>query len=185
MAPQARLGVASTGLVAEGYRGGVGSESARSASGSSARARGGVGGAAQRARAWARPRKLTAEQRAQIPALLARGAEAYGFAGDVWTASRVAEVIERTFGVRYHARSCQSAAAPGGLEPAAADPAGHPARRGRRSRAGTRSAGPPSKKSERRRIYHRLGRRIRLLSAAARGADVGATRGRRRCCASS
>ena len=46
--------------------------------------------------------RLTAEQKAQIPALLAKGAEAYGFRGDVWTASRVAEVIKQTFGVRYH-----------------------------------------------------------------------------------
>src|SRR5512142_511000 len=46
--------------------------------------------------------RLTPEQKAQIPALLAKGAEAYGFRGDVWTARRVAEVIERTFGVRYH-----------------------------------------------------------------------------------
>jgi transposase len=48
------------------------------------------------------PSQLTAEQRAQIPALLARGAQAYGFRGDVWTAKRIAEVIWRTFGVRYH-----------------------------------------------------------------------------------
>jgi len=48
------------------------------------------------------PSKLTAEQRAQIPALLVRGAPAYGFRGDVWTAKRIAEVIWRTFGVRYH-----------------------------------------------------------------------------------
>jgi transposase len=46
--------------------------------------------------------RLTPEQKAQIPGLLAKGAEAYGFRGDVWTASRVAKVIERTFGVRYH-----------------------------------------------------------------------------------
>src|SRR5436190_21266199 len=46
--------------------------------------------------------RLSAEQKAQIPTLLARGAQAYGFRGDVWTASRVAEVIARTFGVRYH-----------------------------------------------------------------------------------
>ena len=46
--------------------------------------------------------RLTAEQKAQIPELIAKGAEAYGFRGDVWTASRVAEVIKRTFGVRYH-----------------------------------------------------------------------------------
>jgi winged helix-turn-helix protein len=46
--------------------------------------------------------RLTAEQKAQLPHLLAKGAEAYGFRGDVWTARRVAEVIEQTFGVRYH-----------------------------------------------------------------------------------
>src|SRR5215472_16913835 len=38
------------------------------------------------------PSKLTAEQHAQIPILLARGAHAYGFGGDVWTAKRIAEV---------------------------------------------------------------------------------------------
>ena len=46
--------------------------------------------------------KLTAEQRAQLPALLVYGAEAYGFLGEVWTTPRVATVIEREFGVRYH-----------------------------------------------------------------------------------
>jgi len=45
--------------------------------------------------------RLSAEQRTQIPALLERGAPAYGFRGDVWTANRVAEVIAQTFGVRY------------------------------------------------------------------------------------
>jgi hypothetical protein len=37
--------------------------------------------------------RLTVEQKVQLPALLAKGAETYGFRGDVWTASRVAEVI--------------------------------------------------------------------------------------------
>ncbi len=49
-----------------------------------------------------RPPKLTAEHRAQIPELLARGAEAQGFRGDVWTATRIASVLFRRFGVRYH-----------------------------------------------------------------------------------
>jgi transposase len=40
--------------------------------------------------------RLTEEQKAQIPQLRALGAETYGFRGDVWTASRVAEVIRRT-----------------------------------------------------------------------------------------
>lgn len=49
--------------------------------------------------------KLTAEQRAQIPVLLARGAEAYGFTGDVWTQRRIAAVLQRAFHVRYHPAS--------------------------------------------------------------------------------
>lgn len=46
--------------------------------------------------------KLTDEQRGELPALLARGAEAFGFRGEVWTAKRVTAVIRREFGVRYH-----------------------------------------------------------------------------------
>jgi len=46
--------------------------------------------------------KLSAEQLAQLPDLLDRGAEAYGFRGQVWTCKRVAEVMRRTFGVAYH-----------------------------------------------------------------------------------
>lgn len=46
--------------------------------------------------------RLTAEQRAQIPELLQRGAESFGFRGDIWTCARVAEVIRREFGVSYH-----------------------------------------------------------------------------------
>ncbi len=46
--------------------------------------------------------RLTAEQRAQIPALLTGGAEAHGFIGDLWTTRRVATVIGRAFGVSYH-----------------------------------------------------------------------------------
>jgi transposase len=45
--------------------------------------------------------RLSVEQKAQIPVLLAKGAEAYGFRGNVWTAKRVASVIENTFGIKY------------------------------------------------------------------------------------
>src|SRR5437867_2831188 len=45
---------------------------------------------------------LTPEQQARVPALLARGAQAWGFRGDRWTRERVAEVIRREFGVKYH-----------------------------------------------------------------------------------
>ena len=46
--------------------------------------------------------RLTADQRAQVPPLLTKGAEAYGFIGDLWTTGRVAAVIKRAFGVSYH-----------------------------------------------------------------------------------
>jgi transposase len=46
--------------------------------------------------------KLSEEQRQQIPQLLAQGAEAHGFRGDVWTSRRIRDVIARQFGVRYH-----------------------------------------------------------------------------------
>jgi transposase len=48
------------------------------------------------------PPRLTPAQRTQLPELLAYGAEAYGFLGDVWTTKRIAAVIEREYGVRYH-----------------------------------------------------------------------------------
>jgi transposase len=46
--------------------------------------------------------KLSPEQRAQLPALLDKGAEAFGFRGQVWTTERVAQMIKQTFGVSYH-----------------------------------------------------------------------------------
>jgi transposase len=49
-----------------------------------------------------RPPRLTPEQKAAIPGKLSLGAEAYGFAGDVWTCERIARVILKEFGVEYH-----------------------------------------------------------------------------------
>jgi transposase len=53
------------------------------------RAREGGAEALRRRLAPGSPPKLTTEQRAQLPHLLAQGAEAFGFRGDVWTAKRV------------------------------------------------------------------------------------------------
>ncbi len=50
--------------------------------------------------------KLSAEQLAELPGLLNRGSEAFGFRGEVWTTKRVAEVIKREFGVSYHPAHC-------------------------------------------------------------------------------
>src|SRR5215207_789121 len=66
------------------------------------RAREGGVEALRRRMAPGSPPKLTTEQRAQLPLLLAQGAEAFGFRGDVWTAKRVTTLIRREFGVRYH-----------------------------------------------------------------------------------
>jgi transposase len=46
--------------------------------------------------------KVTREQLDQVEAELAKGAEANGYANDLWTLQRVAEVIERMTGVQYH-----------------------------------------------------------------------------------
>jgi transposase len=48
------------------------------------------------------PSRLSDEQRARLPELLAQGAQAHGFRGEVWTCERVAVVIRREFGVSYH-----------------------------------------------------------------------------------
>lgn len=44
---------------------------------------------------------LSATELRQLPALLQRGAEAYGFRGAVWTRARVGQVIRQQFGVTY------------------------------------------------------------------------------------
>jgi transposase len=46
--------------------------------------------------------KLSPEQLAKLPDILARGAVAYGFSGQVWTHLRIAKVIQWTMGVSYH-----------------------------------------------------------------------------------
>ena len=46
--------------------------------------------------------RLTDEQFAQIPELIARGPEAFGFRGSQWTTKRVASALKQVFGVSYH-----------------------------------------------------------------------------------
>ena len=46
--------------------------------------------------------RLSADQLARLPELLHRGAEAYGFRGQVWTRGRIAAVIYLEFGISYH-----------------------------------------------------------------------------------
>jgi transposase len=49
-----------------------------------------------------RPPKLGAQARKKLQRLLLKGARSAGFHNDLWTCPRVAQVIERHFGVRYH-----------------------------------------------------------------------------------
>ena len=49
-----------------------------------------------------RPPKLSKRQRKTLVRILLRGALAAGFSSDLWTGRRLAEVIQRTFGVEHH-----------------------------------------------------------------------------------
>ena len=49
-----------------------------------------------------RPARLSREQKKELVQVLLKGPQAAGFATDLWTLARVAKVIEREFGVRYH-----------------------------------------------------------------------------------
>ena len=49
-----------------------------------------------------RPAKLSDKDRARLEAVLLKGAKAAGYASDLWTCPRIAEVIEQRFEVTYH-----------------------------------------------------------------------------------
>lgn len=49
-----------------------------------------------------RPPKLDMRQRRRLVTLLLKGAMAHGYRTEIWTTARVAALIRKTFGVRYH-----------------------------------------------------------------------------------
>jgi transposase len=49
-----------------------------------------------------RPWKLDQAQRKRLVDLLLRGPLAHGYRTNLWTTARIAEVVERKFGIRYH-----------------------------------------------------------------------------------
>ena len=49
-----------------------------------------------------RPPKLTARQQQRLVTALLKGAMAHGYRTELWTTARIAEVIEKTFGIQYH-----------------------------------------------------------------------------------
>lgn len=62
---------------------------------------GGLRGLRQR-KASGRPARLTRAEKQTLRRVLRRGALAAGFPNDRWTLSRIGQVIQRDFGVRYH-----------------------------------------------------------------------------------
>ena len=60
----------------------------------------GVDGLRKR-RATGRPSRLTADQVDGIRKMYFEGARAYGFEADRWTTERLAQAIDRQFGIRY------------------------------------------------------------------------------------
>src|SRR4030042_2283741 len=49
-----------------------------------------------------RPPRLTSKQKKRIVRLLTQGAMAHGYRTELWTTQRIADLIERQLGVRYH-----------------------------------------------------------------------------------
>ncbi|MBU1671008.1 MAG: winged helix-turn-helix domain-containing protein [Actinobacteria bacterium] len=53
-------------------------------------------------KASGRPPRLTDKQKSKLEKILLKGSIASGYRTDLWTTARIAEVIERNFGVSYH-----------------------------------------------------------------------------------
>jgi len=49
-----------------------------------------------------RKRRMTKAQHRRLERMLAQGAQAHGWANDLWTTPRVTELIRREFGIEYH-----------------------------------------------------------------------------------
>src|SRR5215213_6393532 len=77
---------------------------------------GGPGGL-RRGRHTGRPARLTGIEWARLGSLLQRGALAAGFDTEQWTLRRVAHLIRREFGARYHFRSLGRALHAHGFSP--------------------------------------------------------------------
>lgn len=80
-----------------------------------------------------RPCKLNARQRRALVGCLLKGAGAFGFATDLWTCPRIAQLIEQRYGVHYHVDAIPRVMASLGFSPSEArTPGGRTRRRGYR-----------------------------------------------------
>ena len=62
-------------------------------------------GASRASSCWrppGRPPKLSPAQRRRLGAVLLKGARANGYRTELWITRRIAQVVERVFGVSYH-----------------------------------------------------------------------------------
>ncbi len=50
-------------------------------------------------------RKLSPDQRSQLLSALVCGAEAWGYAGNVWTTARISDLLKNQLGIDYHPHS--------------------------------------------------------------------------------
>ena len=64
--------------------------------------RGGGSDALKAKPAPGRPSRLTAKQKTRLIGFLTEGAMAHGYRTELWTSQRIAALIERRLGVRYH-----------------------------------------------------------------------------------
>jgi transposase len=117
------------------------------------------------------PRRLNPADREKLAALLERGAESFGFRGELWTCPRVAKVIEREFGVKYHPAHVSRILKDLGWTPQ------KPIRRAKQRQEAEiqrwkEERWPALKKSGPRRTHHHFHRRIGRVSAADCGAHL-------------
>lgn len=67
-----------------------------------------------------RPPKLSARQRRALVGCLLKGAGAFGFATDLWTCPRIAQLIQQRYGVHYHVDAVPRVMASLGFSPSEA-----------------------------------------------------------------
>lgn len=67
-----------------------------------------------------RPPKLNARQRRALVGCLLKGAGAFGFATDLWTCPRIAQLIQQRYGVHYHVDAVPRVMASLGFSPSEA-----------------------------------------------------------------
>ena len=119
---------------------------------------------------------LSSTDRRRLVELLRQGPERLGYETPLWTCWRVAHLIEQEFGIRYHSGHVWKLLR--GLNWSVQRPTGRALERDEDAIREWKqpSAGPPLKKSPKRRAHHRLHRRKRIEPAPASMPHLGSAR---------